>query len=362
MTNREAQIFQWISENPMISQEELAQRAGITRSSVAVHISNLMKKGYIQGKGYITSSPGYFVVLGAVNMDIGGYPNDTLIAADSNPGSVSMSFGGVGRNIAHNIRLLGLPVKFITAFGDDMNASRLTEHLNLLGIDISASLRTGDAQTSTYLFITNAEGDMELAINDMKIYDYLTPDYMADKMDLINRSQALFLDTNISAETVEYVANHCTVPIIADPVSCKKAGKLLPILHKLHTVCPNRLEAEILTGCSITTDADLEKAANLFFEKGVTRVFITLGSRGIYCAEGDTRYLLPPLPSHIVNTTGAGDAFTASLAYSMEQGFSLKETTLLGLAASAVAMESKETINPEFHRDLLLQRANIVIE
>ena len=53
MTQRERQILQWIEENPMISQQELADRAGITRSSVAVHISNLMKKGYISGKGYI---------------------------------------------------------------------------------------------------------------------------------------------------------------------------------------------------------------------------------------------------------------------------------------------------------------------
>lgn len=44
MTQRERQILQWIEENPMISQEELAQKAGISRSSIAVHISNLMKK------------------------------------------------------------------------------------------------------------------------------------------------------------------------------------------------------------------------------------------------------------------------------------------------------------------------------
>ena len=53
MTQREQQILDWITEDPMISQEALAERAGITRSSVAVHISNLMKKGYITGKGYI---------------------------------------------------------------------------------------------------------------------------------------------------------------------------------------------------------------------------------------------------------------------------------------------------------------------
>ena len=50
MTQRERQILNWIEENPLISQQELAEKAGITRSSVAVHISNLMKKGYIAGK------------------------------------------------------------------------------------------------------------------------------------------------------------------------------------------------------------------------------------------------------------------------------------------------------------------------
>ena len=53
MTQRERQLLNWIEENPLISQQELADKAGITRSSVAVHISTLMKKGYITGKGYI---------------------------------------------------------------------------------------------------------------------------------------------------------------------------------------------------------------------------------------------------------------------------------------------------------------------
>ena len=72
MTNREAQIFQWITENPMISQEELAAKAGIARSSAAVHISNLMKKGYILGKGYVTNGPSYCTIIGSANIDIGG--------------------------------------------------------------------------------------------------------------------------------------------------------------------------------------------------------------------------------------------------------------------------------------------------
>ena len=95
MTQRERQILQWIEENPMISQEELAQKAGISRSSIAVHISNLMKKGYIAGKGYVLRSGSYFVVIGGVNIDIGGKSYKPLISGDSNPGQSTTSLGGV---------------------------------------------------------------------------------------------------------------------------------------------------------------------------------------------------------------------------------------------------------------------------
>ena len=100
MTKRERQILDWIIQDPMVTQETLAKRAGIARSSVAVHVSNLMKKGHIVGKGYILPEVGYVAVAGAVNVDIGGRSAGPLVGRDSNPGTVTVSMGGVGRNIA----------------------------------------------------------------------------------------------------------------------------------------------------------------------------------------------------------------------------------------------------------------------
>ena len=125
MTQREQQILDWITEDPMISQEALAERAGITRSSVAVHISNLMKKGHIVGRGYILPAGGYVVVAGAVNVDIGGQSAGPLVGRDSNPGKVTVSMGGVGRNIAHNLRLLGVKVSLLTALGGSASSAFL---------------------------------------------------------------------------------------------------------------------------------------------------------------------------------------------------------------------------------------------
>ena len=135
MTQRERQILNWIEADPMISQQELAERAGITRSSVAVHISNLMKKGCIAGKGYIVTRSPYVTVVGGMNMDIGGWPSEELVAQDSNPGRVRMSPGGVGRNIAHNMSLMGLDVRLLTAFGDDVYAQKLAAVCGELGIE-----------------------------------------------------------------------------------------------------------------------------------------------------------------------------------------------------------------------------------
>ena len=73
VTDRERELLSWIEENPMMSQQELADRAGITRSSVSVHISNLMKKGMIQGKGYVVQKRPYVAVVGGINKDIAGY-------------------------------------------------------------------------------------------------------------------------------------------------------------------------------------------------------------------------------------------------------------------------------------------------
>ena len=151
MTQRERQILDLIAANPMISQQELADTLNITRSSVAVHISNLLKKGYIAGKGYVLRTGTYAVVVGGVNVDIGGHSYAKLVAADSNPGRVSISLGGVGRNIAHNMALMGLDVKLLTAMGDDIYGSRIAASCTELGIDASHALRVPDCATSTYL-------------------------------------------------------------------------------------------------------------------------------------------------------------------------------------------------------------------
>ena len=363
MTQREAQILHWVEENPLISQQELAKRAGITRSSVAVHLSNLTKKGYIIGKGYITRTAAYAVVVGAVNMDIGGRSFAPLVARDSNPGRVRMSLGGVGRNIAHNMSLLGLDVRLITALGEDSHAREIAASCGALGIDLSQSIQVPGACTSTYLYLAGQEGDMALAVSDMEIYDHLTPAFLSARLKTLNHARLVIADTNLPAESLAWLAAHCTAPLFADPVSTAKAVRLKPILGQLHTLKPNRIEAELLSGVPITDTDSLRRCADALLETGLHRVFISLGGEGVYAADRfGTRLQLPCLPGEMVNTTGCGDAFMAALAWAWLEGLDLKSSAQAGLAASAVAMEGSETINPALCSAELQRRAGFSID
>ena len=346
MTQRERQILQLIESDPMISQQQIAEKLGITRSSVAVHISNLTKKGHIAGKGYVLRSGSYAVVVGGVNVDIGGRSFAPLVEADSNPGSVSISLGGVGRNIAHNLSLLGTEVRMLTAYGDDLNGERVAASCSSLGIDLSYAQQIPGGTTSTYLYLTDPNGEMALAVSDMEICKQISPQYLAANLPLLQNAQIVVADTNIPAESLQYLAENCTCPLFIDPVSTTKAEKLRPILSRIHTLKPNKLEAELLSGIRIRTDEDLEAAAAKLLEMGVHRLFISLGAEGVYAAMGNQRVRHPNLPGNMVNTTGCGDAFMAALVWAYLEGSDLESTARAGLAAGSIAMESAETINP----------------
>ena len=358
MTQRERQILQCIEANPMISQAELAQALGITRSSVAVHISNLIKKGCIAGKGYVLKTGSYTVVVGGVNMDIGGTSLGSLVAEDSNPGKVTMSLGGVGRNIAHNLSLMGADVRMLTAFGEDLYGQKIAASCAELGIDVSHALRLADANTSTYLYITGPEGDMALAVSDMDICSRITPAYLAGHLALLQNAQVIVCDTNIPTESLVYLVENCNVPIFCDPVSTVKAEKIRPVLGRLHTLKPNRLEAELLSGIPIRCREDVEKAAQALLDTGLRRVFISLGSEGCYGATHTDRLWMANPPANVVNTTGCGDAFMAALVWAYLEGTDLEGTLKAGLAASSIAIETSETINPAMSATALKARIN----
>lgn len=294
-------------------------------------------------------------VIGGQNMDIFGRPDAPLVARDSNPGKVRVSEGGVARNIAFNLSLLGEHVKLITAFGKDIYAERLAESCHEAGIDISDSLFADEGATSVYLFITNESGDMELAVSDMEIYEKITPAFLLRKMPAINEAVFCVVDTNLTEEALRCVAENCTRPIFADAVSTAKAKKLQRILGRLHTLKVNRIEAGLLSGIEARDAASLDKIADYFLRTGMKQLFLSLGEEGLFCANSEERLSFPCRNTRVVNATGAGDSLTAAVAWSWLQGLTLRDTALAGLAAAENCLTCPETVNPDLSKDKLIQ-------
>jgi len=298
-------------------------------------------------------------VVGAVNVDITGTPDQPLVAHDSNPGRVITSLGGVGRNIADNLARLGASVDLVTALGDDSNAAYIRQDCARLGISLAHSLQVSDSATSSYLCINDDQGDMHIAVNDMRLIDSLTPEFLASRLPAINQSDLLVIEANLTQAAIEFLVGHVSIPIIAEPVSTRKAIRLLNVLDRLQLIKPNRIEAEILSDITIREAADLPRAAAALHARGVRQVCISLGRDGVYCSDADTAETYPILPGRVVNTTGCGDAFFSACAWGVCHNLPLALTSRLGLAASAICLEWPGAISPDMTFDNVLNRSGL---
>ena len=307
-------------------------------------------------------SPVRAAVVGGVNMDICGRPDRSLIPRDSNPGRVRLSPGGVGRNIAHNLALMGVETSLITALGGDLYARQIEASCAELGIDLSGAVRVPGENTSVYLYIADADGDMALAISDMEICRHLSPEALEPRLGLLESAGAVVLDANLPAESIRFLCERLKAPVFADPVSVAKAGKLRGVLGRIDTLKPNRAEAELLSGVTIRDRSDLRRAAEALLSAGLRRVFISLGAQGVYAADENDRQLFPAMGALPVNTTGGGDAFMAGLVWAALRGADLSGSARAGLAAAAVALESEETVNPAMSGAALMRRMEQNIE
>lgn len=348
ITQREFEIIEIIKKNPFISQQELAEALQITRSSVAVHITNLIKKGVIRGRGYVVDERDHVSVVGGANMDIVGYPYQELKRQDSNPGGVKVSMGGVGRNIAENLARLGTHTKMFTVVGDDIYGNQIIKESEKIGIDMSHVKKVQDDGTGTYLAILDHENDMDVAIASMNIFKKLDRKYLEDCKQVIQKSQIIVFDTNLEEDVFRYgVELFKDNDLFLDTVSHTKALRAKSIIGAFHTIKPNRLEAEALSGIAIHDDQDLKRACKYFHAEGVKNVFITLGPDGVFYSDGQMHGIMKAPKMTPKNATGAGDAFQAALVYAELHGFPIKEKVKFAIGASVMAMNAYETINQD---------------
>ena len=328
MNDREKQILKILRRNPPIQQNEIADILQISRSRVAAHIMDLMRKGLIKGKGYILTEQDYCVVVGAINMDIRGMADIRYPQAASHPGSVHCSAGGVGRNIAHNLALI-----------------RLHGH-----------------STATYLAIANKQEETILAINDTHILQQLTPQLLNTSRDLIRHAGVVLADCNLTPEALEWVFTIADeIPKFVDTVSEFKANKVKNWYSRIHTLKPTQNELEILWGQPIKDDNDRIRAVNSLHQQGVKRIFVYLKDESVFCSDKDGEQFLLTAPAHTtVDSFGADDGFMAGLVYSFLEGYSFRDSARFAIACAAISRASGSLNNPTLSADNALSLVPMV--
>lgn len=348
MTPREKEIMELIRKNPSLSQQEIADILSIKRSSVAVHINNLSNQGYILGRGYILRNEPYVVVVGGANLDIFGYSNESIVSKDSNPGHISQSTGGVGRNIAENISRLNLRTSLITVIGEDEKGKFILDELKELSIDTENVIVLPHERTSVYLAILDENRDMALAINDMDIMEKLSPNLLSKKRKIVENSVGAVLDTNLTFETLEYLLKNVEQKYYVDAVSAKKAIKIKDLLNKIYFLKANVYEAQILSGIEIKNIEDAKKASSILLEKGLGSIVITMGEMGSLYADKKNIEYVKSKPIKVSNASGAGDAFMSAYVYANIKKMKLKDKLRFATAASRVALLSERTNSEKF--------------
>lgn len=301
-------------------------------------------------------------VIGGITTDIEGRPDNQLVFADSNPGKIRMSYGGVGRNIVENLARMGVPVGFVSVAGDDFPGRSAVRELFDLGVDVDhVSLLPGE-NTAVYMSILNLVGEMELAMCNMDILERISIDVIKDAEKSLRQCSCIGIDTNLTEASLDQITElFPDIPLFLDPVSTAKAVRARDLIGKFHTIKPNRMEAEVLTETSIISMDDLKRAGSILVERGVKNVFITLGPGGVYY-QNESESGVIRLETGFASSqkkgsvTGAGDAFSAALLYSILAGYHIEESAHYGMAASRIAMESNNAVNPSMSRAMLLQR------
>ena len=304
----------------------------------------------------------YVSVIGGLNIDLQGSSNHPILLNNSNPGEISMSAGGVGRNIAENISRISIDSKIFSYVGDDSFGRFVVKKTQEENVDISYIKKHKKFPTSQYLSVLDDNNDMLVSISDMRIIDAMCIKDIESWDSVLNKSSIIVIDTNIPVAVIEYITNqYNNIPLFLDPVSISKTSKIINIIGKFHTVKPNRYEAELITGINIIDKESMLKAAKIIFDKGCKQIFITLGSEGVFYYDGDEYGQYHYDGNEIKSANGAGDAFTAGVVYGFLKLNNIKETAIYASIASVIALKSKNTISNELSKkniDLILKEIN----
>ena len=247
------------------------------------------------------------ICIGAAFVDELFHMKEEMIVATTVEASVSKTAGGVSRNIAHQLALLGVEVQLISVFGNDSDGDWLKQTCTNAGVKIGASI-TKEGLSGKYTGILNLDGSLFTGFLTNAATILITPQHLEKHKTLLKSASYLLADANISVAAGEWLlafSIETGIPLILEPVSIPPARKFKDTnLKGLYLVTPNEDELPVL--CSdkaLFTQHQIEELIG----KGVENVWLHNGKLGsaIYNKERSITLHAPEI--EIVDCTGAGD-------------------------------------------------------
>lgn len=291
------------------------------------------------------------LVVGAANVDIIGVSTNNLIQYDSSPGAIELSVGGVAKNIAENLKRLGMDVHLLTFIGNDTFSDFVKADLSSLSIDYSLSL-TLDYPTGKFLSIHKSKGELELGINDFELLNHLTKEMFYPLEVEIDTFDYLVLDTNIPEEVLNYLVHRFSHKIIiVDGVSQTKVLRVRSILDKISLLKVNQKELASLMGKPVD---DIILSVRELVKTGLKQVIVTNGTNPItYNIDKSIYQTFIYEAKKKVSSIGCGDALLSGTIYGLIEKKNMHEAINYGKKAASLTMEVKTACHPLLSRESL---------
>jgi sugar/nucleoside kinase (ribokinase family) len=340
-----------LRKDPFISQQEIAHRLNVNRSTVATIISKMVEKGYLLGRAYIINDKSQVVCIGGMNLDRKYQLSGDMIPGTSNPVNSSQSLGGVARNIAENLGRLDQMVTLLSVAGYDQDYDWIKLQTEKF-VNLRHVTQLDGQTTSSYTAILDRKGSMQLGLADMGICDRMTPTWLTTFKDLITQSRLVVADLNLPLDTINELirlTQKYAFDLVIIPVSGPKMDRLPENLIGVKWLIVNQDESEMYFDCRIRSEEDLVEVSKLWLDRGVKHVLITRGAKASYYAsqDGTARWIDIPKVDSIVDVTGAGDSFSAGLIYGLVTNKSPLESIGYGLCNANKTIQTKESVRTD---------------
>ena len=286
------------------------------------------------------------VVIGSMNLDytidVKEMPlvGETILGKD-----MVYSAGGKGANQASAIAKLGGNVSILGAVGNDSNGKMEMDALKEVGVNVDNVIVKDDVPTGLAIITVNEAGENSIIVISGANYD-LSPEDIQENTSVIEDADIVIFQLEIPIDTVVWSikeAKRRDKFVILDPAPANsKLDK--EIYSYVDIITPNETELSILTDMPDAVDK-LEEACNKLHSYGAKGIIVTLGDKGSYLSTIDgQRQHFPCHKVDAVDTTAAGDAFTASVSLMLLQDKSLEEAIEFATKVSAVTVTRRGAI------------------